>query len=187
MFVELRYISATIISSKTRLFMKLALIAAYAQNNVVGIDNKLPWHLPEDLKYFKRVTTGKAIIMGRKTYESIGRPLPNRTNIVITRNAEFTAPGIEVVNSLDAAIELAESINEINGTEEVMVIGGAQIYSEALPKADRLYLTHVHAEVKGDAYFPAVNFTTWKEVGREDYKASETNPYDYSFAVYDPA
>lgn len=167
--------------------MKLALIAAYAQNNVVGIDNKLPWHLPEDLKYFKRVTTGKAIIMGRKTYESIGRPLPNRTNIVITRNTEFTAPGIEVVNSLDAAIELAESINEINGTEEVMVIGGAQIYNEALPKADRLYLTHVHAEVKGDAHFPQVDFSAWKEVGREDYAASETNPYDYSFAVYDPA
>jgi dihydrofolate reductase len=167
--------------------MKLALIAAYAQNNVVGIDNKLPWHLPEDLKYFKRITTGKAIIMGRKTYESIGRPLPNRTNIVITRNADFTAPGIEVVNSLDAAIELAQSINEINGTEEVMVIGGAQIYNESLPKADRLYLTHVHAEVKGDAHFPQVDFSVWKEVGREDYKASETNPYDYSFAVYDPA
>ena len=167
--------------------MTLALIAAYAQNNVVGIDNKLPWHLPEDLKYFKRITTGKAIIMGRKTYESIGRPLPNRTNIVITRNSEFTAPGIEVVTSLDAAIELAQSINEINGTDETMVIGGAQIYAESLPKADRLYLTHVHADVKGDAYFPDVDLSQWKQVGCEDYQADESNPYDYSFAVYDPA
>ena len=167
--------------------MKLALIAAMAQNRVVGIDNKLPWHLPEDLKYFKRITTGKAVIMGRKTYESIGRPLPNRTNIVITRSTEFSAPGIEVVNSLDAAIELAENVSLINAVDEVMVIGGAQIYEVALPQADRLYLTHVHANVEGDAYFPDVDMSQWKELGREDYDASETNPYDYSFVVYDKA
>ena len=167
--------------------MKLALIAAMAQNRVVGIDNKLPWHLPEDLKYFKRITTGKAVIMGRKTYESIGRPLPNRTNIVITRSTEFSAPGIEVVNSLDAAIELAENVSLINAVDEVMVIGGAQIYEAALPQADRLYLTHVHANVEGDAYFPDVDMSQWKELGREDYDASETNPYDYSFVVYDKA
>ena len=167
--------------------MKLALIAAMAQNRVVGIDNKLPWHLPEDLKYFKRITTGKAVIMGRKTYESIGRPLPNRTNIVITRSTEFSAPGIEVVNSLDAAIELAENVSLINAVDEVMVIGGAQIYEVALPQADRLYLTHVHANVEGDAYFPDVDMSQWKELGREDYDASETNPYNYSFVVYDKA
>lgn len=167
--------------------MKLALIAAMAQNRVVGVDNKLPWHLPEDLKYFKRITTGKAVIMGRKTYESIGRPLPNRTNIVITRSAEFSAPGIEVVNSLDAAIELAENVSLINAVDEVMVIGGAQIYEAALPQADRLYLTHVHANVEGDAYFPDVDMGRWKELGREDYDASETNPYNYSFVVYDKA
>ena len=167
--------------------MKLALIAAMAQNRVVGIDNKLPWHLPEDLKYFKRITTGKAVIMGRKTYESIGRPLPNRTNIVITRSTEFSAPGIEVVNSLDAAIELAENVSLINAVDEVMVIGGAQIYEAALPQADRLYLTHVHANVEGDAYFPDVDMSQWKELGREDYDASETNPYNYSFVVYDKA
>jgi len=165
--------------------MKLALIAAMAQNRVVGIDNKLPWHLPEDLKYFKRITTGKAVIMGRKTYESIGRPLPNRTNIVITRSADFTASGIEVVNSLDAAIELAENVSLINAVDEIMVIGGAQIYEAALPQADRLYLTHVHANVEGDAYFPEVDMTGWKELGREDYESSETNPYNYSFVVYD--
>jgi len=167
--------------------MKLAMIAAFAQNRVVGIDNKLPWHLPEDLKYFKACTTGKAIIMGRKTYESIGRPLPNRTNIVITRNEAFHAEGVKVVSSLEAAIELAQAVNEINGVDEVMVIGGAAIYELALPMADRLYLTHVHANVEGDAYFPEVDFSNWKEFQRADYSASETNPYDYSFVVYDKA
>ena len=165
--------------------MKLALIAAYAQNRVVGIDNKLPWHLPEDLKYFKRCTSGKAIIMGRKTYESIGRPLPNRTNIVITRNPDFEADGVKVVTSLNDAIELAAAVNEVNGVDEIMVIGGAAIYELTLPMADRLYLTHVHAQVEGDAYFPEVDFSNWREVERADYASSETNPYDYSFVVYD--
>lgn len=165
--------------------MKLALIAAYAQNRVVGIDNKLPWHLPEDLKYFKRCTSGKAIIMGRKTFDSIGRPLPNRTNIVISRNPEFEVEGVKVVNTLDEAIELAKAVNEVNGIDEIMVIGGAAIYELTLPIADRLYLTHVHAKVEGDAYFPEVDFSNWHEVERADYSASETNPYDYSFVVYE--
>jgi len=165
--------------------MKIVLIAAFAQNRVVGINNTLPWHLPEDLKYFKRTTSGKAIIMGRKTYDSIGRPLPNRTNIVISRNSDFHAEGVRVVASLEAAIELAKEVNFINDVQEVMVIGGASIYEAALPIADRLYLTHVHAEIEGDAYFPEVNFKQWVEVSREDYQASDKNPYDYSFVVYD--
>jgi len=165
--------------------MKIVLIAAFAQNRVVGINNSLPWHLPEDLKYFKRTTTGKAIIMGRKTYDSIGRPLPNRTNIVISRNSELKIEGVKVVDSLQAAIDLAKEVNFINGVEEVMVIGGASIYEEALPQADRLYITHVHAEVAGDAYFPEVDFSQWQEISRDDYAASESNPYDYSFVVYD--
>lgn len=165
--------------------MKVALIAAYAQNRVVGINNSLPWHLPEDLKYFKRTTSGKAIIMGRKTYDSIGRPLPNRTNIVVTRNADFTAEGVVVVNSLEAAIKHAESVNEINGVDEVMIIGGAAIYEASLPMADRLYLTHVHAEVEGDAYFPEVDMSDWNEIDREDFSKDGPNPYDYSFAIYD--
>jgi len=165
--------------------MKIVLIAAFAQNRVVGINNTLPWHLPEDLKYFKRTTSGKAIIMGRKTYDSIGRPLPNRTNIVISRNSDFHAEGVRVVASLEAAIELAKEVNFINDVQEVMVIGGASIYEAALPIADRLYLTHVHAEIEGDAYFPEVNFKQWLEVSREDYQASDKNPYDYSFVVYD--
>ena len=165
--------------------MKIVLIAALAENRVVGIDNRLPWHLPEDLKYFKRITTGKAIIMGRKTYESIGRPLPNRTNIVISRNSDFRAEGVKVVASLDAAINLATDVNASNGVQEVMIIGGASIYEAALPEAERLYITHVHAEVEGDAYFPAVNFKLWSEVTREDHEASDNNPYGYSFVVYD--
>jgi len=165
--------------------MKIVLIAAFAQNRVVGINNTLPWHLPEDLKYFKRTTSGKAIIMGRKTYDSIGRPLPNRTNIVISRNSDFQADGVRVVASLEAAIELAKEVNFINDVKEVMIIGGASIYEAALPIADRLYLTHVHAEIEGDAYFPEVNFKQWLEVSREDYQASDKNPYDYSFVVYD--
>jgi len=165
--------------------MKIVLIAAFAQNSVVGINNTLPWHLPEDLKYFKRTTSGKAIIMGRKTYDSIGRPLPNRTNIVITRNSEFKAEGVQVVSNLQAAIDLAKEVNFINGVEEVMIIGGASIYKEALPQAERLYITHVHADVEGDAYFPEVDFSQWKESSRDDYTASEKNPYDYSFVVYD--
>ena len=165
--------------------MKVALIAAFAQNRVVGIDNTLPWHLPEDLKYFKRTTSGKAIIMGRKTYESIGRPLPNRTNIVVSRNPEFKAEGVVTVFTLEEAITHAESVNHINGVDEVMIIGGAAIYEASLPMADRLYLTHVHANVKGDAYFPEVDLTAWNEVGREDFEKDDSNPFDYSFAVYD--
>jgi dihydrofolate reductase len=167
--------------------MKVALIAAFAQNLVVGINNSLPWHLPEDLKYFKRTTSGKAIIMGRKTYESIGRPLPNRTNIVVTRNPDFKAEGVVTVMSLEAGIKHAESVNLINGIDEVMIIGGAAIYQASLPMADRLYLTHVHANVEGDAYFPTVDFDQWKEVGREDFNKDESNPYDYSFSIYDRA
>ncbi|EAT11037.1 type 3 dihydrofolate reductase [Bermanella marisrubri] len=165
--------------------MKIALMAAMAENRTVGINNALPWHLPEDLKYFKRTTSGKAIIMGRKTYESIGRPLPNRTNIVISRNPNFQLEGVRIVSSLDDAIELAESVNEINGIDEVMVIGGAAIYELALPKADRLYLTHVHADVHGDAFFPEVDFNQFTEISRDDFFADDKNPYDYSFVIYD--
>ncbi len=163
--------------------MKLALIWAMSRNRTIGRNNALPWHLPEDLQYFKRVTMGKPIIMGRKTWESIGRPLPGRTNIVITKDENFTAPGIKVVHSLDEARALAESIGLIDGAEEVVVIGGAQIYELALPAADRLYLTQVHAEVEGDAQFPMFDLTQWEELGREDFSASGPNPYDYSFVV----
>ena len=154
-----------------------------SRNRTIGRNNALPWHLPEDLKYFKRVTMGKPIIMGRKTWESIGRPLPGRTNIVITRDESFSAPGIKVVHSLNDALSVAESVGVIDGADEVVVIGGAQIYALTLPTADRLYLTQVHAEVEGDAHFPMFDLTQWHELGREDYSASGPNPYDYSFVV----
>lgn len=163
--------------------MRLALIWAQSQNRVIGRNNALPWYLPEDLRYFKQVTMGKPIIMGRKTYESIGRPLPGRTNIVISRNPDLKIDGVRVVASLEAAIDLAEKICLIEGTEEAIVMGGSQIYELALPHADRLYMTQVHAEVPGDAYFPAFELASWKELGRENFSASETNPYDYSFVV----
>lgn len=163
--------------------MRLALIWAMARNRVIGRNNALPWYLPEDLKYFKQVTMGKPIIMGRRTWESIGRPLPGRTNIVITRDSDFTAEGVKVVHSLEEAITLAEHVTLIDGAEEAVVMGGAQIYELALPMADRLYMTQVHADVDGDAVFPEFELAAWHELGREDFSASGANPYDYSFVV----
>ena len=165
--------------------MKTSMIVAMAQNRVIGRNNQLPWYLPKDLKYFKHVTMGKPILMGRKTFESIGKPLPGRTNIVLTRNPDWQAEGIKVVSSLKQAVELAASIAEIDGQDELMVIGGDQIYQTAFPDVDRIYLTEVHAEVEGDAYFPEFDRAAWKEVAREDFKAEGPNPYDYSFVVLD--
>lgn len=163
----------------------VSMIVAMAENRVIGRDNKLPWYLPGDLKYFKATTLGKPIIMGRKTYQSIGRPLPGRANIVVSRNSSFEAQGVKVVASLDQALKLASDIAFIDGVGEVVVIGGAQLYAEALPRIDRLYLTLVHAEVQGDAYFPDFSFARWQQVSREDFDASGPNPYNYSFIVYD--
>lgn len=165
--------------------MKKSMIVAMAENRVIGRNNKLPWYLPNDLKYFKQTTMGKPILMGRKTFESIGKPLPGRSNIVITRNPDWCAEGIKVVHSLEQAFELAVSIAEIDGAEELMIIGGDQIYQTALDQMDRIYLTQVHAEVDGDAYFPELNWHEWQEVGREDFSAEGPNPYDYSFIVLD--
>jgi dihydrofolate reductase len=165
--------------------MKLALIWAMARNRTIGRHNALPWYLPEDLKYFKRVTLGKPVIMGRKTWDSIGRPLPGRANIVISRDAGFQAAGARVVRSLEEALALAEKICLIDGAQEAVVIGGAQIYALALPRADRLYLTQVHADVEGDAFFPPLDLSLWHECAREDFAAQAPNPYPYSFVVYE--
>lgn len=164
--------------------MRLSMIVAQAQNRVIGRENKLPWYLPGDLKYFKQVTMGKPVIMGRKTYESIGKPLPGRLNVVITRDTAYRLEGAKVVHSLAEAIELSESQAFIDGVEEAMIIGGEQIYAQALPLAERLYVTQVHAEVEGDAYFPALLLSEWDELGRDDFKAEGPNPFDYSFVVY---
>ncbi|MEP4148985.1 MAG: type 3 dihydrofolate reductase [Halioglobus sp.] len=165
--------------------MDLAIIVAAAKNGVIGNNNALPWHLPEDLRYFKRVTMGKPIVMGRKTYESIGRPLPGRVNIVITRDRGWSADGVKVVHSLQEAVTLAAEIAVIDGVNELMVIGGAEIYSAALPQANRLYLTQVHAEVEGDAWLPEIDWSSWREVSRQCHEAGDGNPYDYSFAVFE--
>jgi dihydrofolate reductase len=165
--------------------IKISLIVAAADNRCIGVNNALPWYLPEDLKYFKRVTMGKPLIMGRKTFESIGKPLPGRTNIVITHNSHYARDGIKVATSLDDALKIAEAVAVIDGQDEVMVIGGAGIYELFLPRADRLYYTRVHANISGDAFFPEVNWNEWNLVSSEDHKASGNNPHDYSFCVYD--
>ncbi|WP_348720043.1 dihydrofolate reductase [uncultured Alcanivorax sp.] len=165
--------------------IRLSLMVAKASNRVIGRNNKLPWYLPNDLKYFKQVTFGKPVIMGRKTWDSLGKPLPGRTNIVITRQAGFQAEGAKVVATLDEAVTLAENVAFIEGQDEAVVMGGAEIYALALPQADRLYLTEVHAEVDGDTWFPEYDTSEWKEIGREDFPAEGPNPYDYSFVVYE--
>jgi dihydrofolate reductase len=165
--------------------MKLALIAAVAENGVIGRNNQLPWYLPEDLKYFKRVTLGKPVVMGRKTWDSIGRPLPGRTNIVVSRQSDLVIEAAHVVADLPSALRLAESIGIVDGCDELMVIGGSELYALALPLAQRLYLTEVHAQVPGDACFPDWKRDDWVESFREPHGADETNPFDYSFVVYD--
>jgi dihydrofolate reductase len=163
--------------------MHLALIVAMSSNGVIGRNNKLPWHLPNDLRYFKQVTLSKPVIMGRKTFESIGRSLPGRTNIVISRNPEYEAEGVRVVGSLNEAVDLAKAVATIDGADELMVIGGEQVYAEAYPLAEKLYLTLVHAEIRGDSFFTAFEPGDWRELSRTDFSADETNPYDYSFVI----
>jgi dihydrofolate reductase len=159
--------------------MRVAMIAALSRNRVIGRDNALPWHLPEDLKYFKRVTMGKPLLMGRKTYESIGRALPGRTNIVLTRQPEFAAPGIVVVADPQQALELARA----EGAEELMVIGGEEIYRVMLPRCSRLYLTEVDVQAEGDAYFPDIDPAQWHQLRREAFPAGDAGGNGYSFVL----
>jgi dihydrofolate reductase len=155
--------------------MKISLVVAMASNGVIGRDNQLPWHLPADLKHFKQTTMGKPMLMGRKTWESIGRPLPGRTSIVITSDRSYAAAGCIVVHSIDAAMAAA------TGQDEVMVIGGADLYRQLLPRADSIYLTRVHEAFDGDTFCPKISNSEWHEVARSDYEADENNPHDYSF------
>lgn len=157
--------------------MRISLIAALARNRVIGRDNQLPWRLSADLQHFKRLTMGKPIVMGRKTYESIGKPLPGRTNIVVTRDSGFSAAGCCVVHSIDEALVAA------GGADEVMIMGGENLYLQLLPRADRLYLTEVQADVSGDAWFPEFDQTQWQELERESHRANEKNEFDYDFVV----
>ena len=166
----------------------ISLIVAAATNNVIGVNGKLPWHLSDDLRRFKAITMGKPIIMGRKTCESIGRPLPGRQNIVITTQADFVADGCDVVASSAAAITAAAitaaAITAAGNAAEIMIIGGGQIYALFLPKADRIYLTRVNVEVKGDAYFPVLDDSIWIETARDEAVANEANDFDVSHLIY---
>lgn len=162
--------------------MTIALIAAVAANGVIGQDNHLPWHLPEDLRHFKQITLGKPLIMGRKTYESIGRPLPGRTNIVLTRQAGWAPEGVIVAEHLDQALTLARQA--MREGHEIMVIGGEQIYRQALPLADRLYLTLVERDVPGDARFPDVDPAQWREVSRQ-VGHSDKEDLAFAFVVWE--
>lgn len=167
--------------------MTLCLIVAVAENGVIGRDNDLPWRLPGDLKRFKSVTMGKPLIMGRKTYDSIGRPLPGRANIVLTRDADFAADGVVVVHDPDAAIEAAARDAARTGADEIMVIGGAGIYDIFLDRASRVYLTEVHDSPPGDTRFPPLDPATWVKTARERHTATDEDSSDYSFVVLDRA
>jgi dihydrofolate reductase len=156
--------------------MSLSLIVAVAKNGVIGRTNQLPWHLPADLRYFKRVTMGKPVVMGRKTYDSIGKPLPGRPNIVVTRDAAWIAEGVSVAHSMPEALALA---NKMADGGEVMLIGGAESFAEAVDYADRLYFTEVHRDYEGDVTFPHPDPAVWREISREDHDGDPA----YSFVV----
>ncbi len=155
----------------------ISIIAAMAENRVIGNDNALPWHLPADLKHFKAMTLGKPIIMGRKTWESLPGRLPDRTHIIVTSNHYYQAEGCVVVHSLESALEVAGDV------PEVMIVGGAMLYRQALPLAHRLYLTLVEVEVDGDTRFPKFDLAQWQETERQRYSSDEKNPYAYSFVT----
>lgn len=159
---------------------RISLIAAMAEDRVIGVENRLPWRLPSDMKWFRRHTLGKPIIMGRKTFESFGaKPLPDRLNIVMTRDPAYRAEGVVVVHSIEEAITAAGQV------DEVMVIGGASFYEQMLPYADRLYLTFVHTKITGDAWFPDYDTSEWHELERQDVAADERNPYAHSFCIFE--
>lgn len=157
----------------------ITIIAAIAENNALGKDNQLIWHLPADLKRFKNITLNHAVIMGRKTFESLGKPLPNRTNILITRDKNYKVEGCVVVNSLKEALK--ESAKKDGNP---FILGGAEIYKQAMSFADKLDLTFVHHKFEADVFFPEIDKTIWKETSREDFKADEKNKYDYSFVTF---
>ena len=157
--------------------MIVSLMVAYSKNRVIGKDNRLLWRLSDDLKNFKRVTSGHHIIMGRKTYESIGRALPNRTNVVITRNKNFQAPGCVVVHSLEAAIDLARD----NGETQAIITGGGEIYQQALSIVDKMYITEVDCEIDGDAYFPEIDTSNWKLVDEVHWQQDDKNEFNWTF------
>lgn len=159
--------------------MRISLIAAAARNGIIGRDGRLPWHLPNDFRYFKRMTLGRPIVMGRRTWESLDGPLPERRNIVMTRQKGFTAPGARVVATADEAISAADD------ADELMIIGGGQVYAQFLEAAGRVYLTRVDADINGDTSFPTLDERRWRLTSREAHPADERHAHAYEFRVYD--
>jgi dihydrofolate reductase len=157
--------------------MIVSMIVAIDADGGMGMNNTLPWNMPADLAHFKKTTLGKPILMGRKTYESIGRPLPGRQNLIITRDRQFTADGCDVYYSIDVALQ------SLSAVDELFIIGGATIYQQTLSRADRLYLTRIHHTFKTDTQFPSIDEDLWKEVSIEQHQADDNNAYDYSFRV----
>ena len=162
----------------------VVLLAAVADNGVIGRDNALPWRLSTDLKRFKALTLGRPVVMGRKTYLSIGRPLPGRTNIVVTRDPGFRADGAVVVHSVEAALDAARADASLRGAHEIMVIGGTEIFAQTMALADRLEITHVHAQPAGDVYFPPIDLRRWREVARSEQPAGPQDDASVSFVTY---
>jgi dihydrofolate reductase len=165
--------------------IKVSIIVAAAENGIIGKDNDMPWRISSDLQYFKKVTMNKPVIMGRKTFESIGKPLPGRVNIVITRDISFVAEGVIIANNIDSALKVAKDTAKAKEVNEVMVIGGAQIYQLFLPIANRLYLTRIHGSIIGDTSFPDLDSKEWIENFCEDHQAGNKDSHDYSFTILD--
>ncbi len=161
--------------------MIISCILAKTKNNVIGKDNDMPWHISDDLKYFKKITSGHAILMGRKNFESIGRVLPNRTNIIITRNKDYKVPGAIVVHSIEEGLKYALE----NKEEEAFIIGGGQIYNQSADYWDKIYVTQIDADIPGDVYFTGISFEDWRLISQECHKKSENNEYDFCFEVYE--
>ncbi len=164
--------------------MTISLIAALTRNRVIGRNNDLPWHLPDDMKYFMQTTKGHHVIMGRRNYDSIPekfRPLPNRTNLVVTRQKDLRLPQCRVVNSLEEAVEVARTAGE----QELFIIGGAAIYTLGMPLANRLYLTEIDTELPGDTFFPDFNKSEWREVSRKHHPADDRHAFPFDFVIYD--
>ena len=161
--------------------MRVSIIAAVAENGVIGREGRLPWHLADDLRRFKRLTMGHTLVMGRKTWDSIGRPLPGRRMVVLSRQADFRPVGAEVADSLDDALAVAQAA----GDDETFIIGGAEVYRLALPRAERMYITRVHANIDGDAYFPILCWSDWRLVTANDRAADDKNDYDHTLQVYE--
>ncbi len=170
--------------SAARSGIAVVLLAAVADNGVIGRDNALPWRLSTDLKRFKAMTLGKPVVMGRKTYLSIGKPLPDRTNIVVTRDRNFRAEGVIVVNSVEAALDMACDEARRRGAGEIMVIGGTEIFEQTMGLADRLEITHVHARPEGDVYLPAIDSKLWRETARSEQPAGPRDDASVSFVTY---